>query len=367
MSTKKDNQKKIDKVYMELALNLARENVGLTGPNPSVGCVIVKNNEIISFGQTSFNGRPHAEHNAILSANKSKLKDSTMYVSLEPCTHFGKTDPCTDLIIKSKIKKLFYAHDDIDYRTSKRAEIKLIKGQVKVIKNFLSHKAKKIYKSYFYNKKNNLPYVIGKIACSKDLFSTHQGKIITNEYSRSVTHLLRYKNQGILSTSKSSNSDNSRLDCRLNGLNNKSPKIFIIDKNLNINHKSNIVKNAKKIKTFIFYNKEKKIKKKLLLKSGIKLVKIRISNDTYLNIFDILMFIKKKGINYLLVEGGHTLTKNLLNKKIFNEFFLFKSNIKLLKRGKNNISSIIASLNKSFKHKSKINTFLDKDILINYK
>ena len=79
------------------------------------------------------------------------------------------------------------------------------------------------------------------------------------------------------------------------------------------------------------------------------------------------MFIKKKGINYLLIEGGHTLTKNLLNKKIFNEFFLFKSNIELLKRGKNNISSIIASLNKSFKYKSKINTFLDKDILINYK
>ena len=202
MSLKKDNQKKIDKVYMELALNLARENVGLTGPNPSVGCVIVKNNEIISFGQTSFNGRPHAEHNAILSANKSKLKDSTMYVSLEPCTHFGKTDPCTDLIIKSKIKKLFYAHDDIDYRTSKRAEVKLIKGKVKVIKNFLSHKAKKIYKSYFYNKKNNLPYVIGKIACSKDSYIKSVKKYISDDSSLSVAHLLRYRNDGILVTYK---------------------------------------------------------------------------------------------------------------------------------------------------------------------
>ena len=259
---KKDNQKKIDKVYMELALNLARENVGLTGPNPSVGCVIVKNNEIISFGQTSFNGRPHAEYNAILSANKSKLKDSTMYVSLEPCTHFGKTDPCTDLIIKSKIKKLFYAHDDIDYRTSKRAEVKLIKGQVKVIKNFLSHKAKKKFTNHIFTiKKITYHTSLEKLHVQKTFFQLIRSKIITNEYSRSVSHLLRYKNQGILSTSKSSNSDNSRLDCRLNGLNNKSPKIFIIDKNLNINHKSNIVKNAKKIKTFIFYNKENKIKK----------------------------------------------------------------------------------------------------------
>ena len=99
MFLKKDNQKNRDKTYMKLALNLASERIGLTGMNPSVGCVIVKDNEIISIGQTSFNGRPHAEYNAILNADKKKVKGSTMYVSLEPCTHFGKTNPCTDIII----------------------------------------------------------------------------------------------------------------------------------------------------------------------------------------------------------------------------------------------------------------------------
>ena len=100
MSLRRDNLREKDKFYMQLALNLASERVGLTGNNPSVGCVIVKNNEIISIGQTSKNGRPHAEFNAIKSADKKKLKNSTMYVSLEPCTHFGKTHPCTDIIIK---------------------------------------------------------------------------------------------------------------------------------------------------------------------------------------------------------------------------------------------------------------------------
>ncbi len=367
MSLRKDNHKEKDKFYMKLALKLARDRVGLTGTNPSVGCVIVKDNEIISIGQTSLKGRPHAEFNAIKNANKKKLKNSTMYVSLEPCTHYGKTNPCTDIIIKSQIKKLFYATEDIDLRTSKKAKKILNIAKVKVVKNFLHKKAKKLYNSYFYNRLKNYPYVTGKIACSKDNFSTHKGKIITNKYSQSVSHLLRYKNQGILITSKTCNLDNSRLNCRINGLSNFSPKIFILDSNLNINLNSNIVKNSKNIETFIFYNIDSKSKKKSLIKAGAKLIKIEVDNNNYLNIQKILKYIKYNGINYLLIEGGYTLTKNLLEKGLFNEFYLFKSSLKLSNKGKNNISSIINKLNNQFKNKTKINTFLDKDILINYR
>ena len=104
MSTKKDKFTKKNSYFMNLAFNLARERSGLTGKNPPVGCVIVKNDEVISLGQTGLNGRPHAEYNAIKSC-KENLKGSTIYVSLEPCSHYGKTPPCTNLIIKSKIKK----------------------------------------------------------------------------------------------------------------------------------------------------------------------------------------------------------------------------------------------------------------------
>ena len=367
MSLRKDNHKEKDNFYMNLALKLAKDRVGLTGINPSVGCVIVKDNEIISIGQTSPNGRPHAEFNAIKNANKKKLKNSTMYVSLEPCTHYGKTNPCTDLIIKSQIKKLFYASDDIDLRTSKKAKNILNKAKIKVVKNFLYKKAKKIYNSYFYNKLNNYPYVTGKIACSKDNFSAHKSKIITNKHSQNVSHLLRYKNQGILITSKTCNLDNSRLNCRINGLSNFSPKIFVLDKNLNLNLNSNIVKNSKNIDTFIFYNTASKLKKKSLIKAGVKLINIEVDINNYLNIYKILKYIKNKGINYLLIEGGYTLTKNLLQKGLFNEFYLFKSSLKLSNKGKNNISSIINKLNNQYKNKTKINTFLDKDILINYR
>jgi diaminohydroxyphosphoribosylaminopyrimidine deaminase/5-amino-6-(5-phosphoribosylamino)uracil reductase len=110
MSIRKDKFSKKDKKYMSLALTLANARHGLTGENPSVGCVIVKNDEIISIGQTGYNGRPHAEYVAIKNCKKN-LQGSTMYVSMEPCTHYGKTPPCSDLIIKSKIKKLYFLED----------------------------------------------------------------------------------------------------------------------------------------------------------------------------------------------------------------------------------------------------------------
>ena len=107
MSTKKDKLNPKDLHFMSVALRLASARHGLTGTNPSVGCVITKNDKIISIGQTGFNGRPHAETNAIKNSFQN-LSGSKMYVTLEPCNHYGKTPPCTKSIIKSGINELFY-------------------------------------------------------------------------------------------------------------------------------------------------------------------------------------------------------------------------------------------------------------------
>ena len=111
MSLRKSKFIQKDKLFMNLALNLARDRLGLTGENPSVGCVIVKNDEVISIGQTGINGRPHAEYNAVKSCKKN-INGSKMYVSLEPCTHFGKTPPCSNIIISSKIKEVIFPLED---------------------------------------------------------------------------------------------------------------------------------------------------------------------------------------------------------------------------------------------------------------
>ena len=169
MSTRKDKFTKKDSFYMNLAFNLARDRVGLTGDNPSVGCVIVKNDEVISVGQTGLTGRPHAEFNAIKSCKKN-LKESTMYVSLEPCIHYGKTPPCSNLIIKSKIKKVIFSVIDVDKRNNGKS-LKLFKSKNVIVKSgLLKKKGNIIYKPYVYNKTKNLPFVTGKLAISNDNF-----------------------------------------------------------------------------------------------------------------------------------------------------------------------------------------------------
>ena len=129
MSLKKSKFNHKDKRFMRLALNLASDRIGLTGENPSVGCVIVKNNEVISIGQTGINGRPHAEFNAIKSCKKN-LNGSKIYVSLEPCTHFGKTPPCSNIIISSKINEVIFPLEDVDSRTKSKSFKKSVRRKV---------------------------------------------------------------------------------------------------------------------------------------------------------------------------------------------------------------------------------------------
>jgi len=145
MSLKKDKFNSLDKKYMRFAINLASNNNGLTGTNPSVGCVVVKNKEIISYGSTKINGRPHAEIIA-LRKNKKKIFGSLLYVTLEPCSHFGKTPPCTKSIIKSKVKKVNYSIEDLDYRTFNKSK-KILKSNKIITKSgLLKNETKVIYK-----------------------------------------------------------------------------------------------------------------------------------------------------------------------------------------------------------------------------
>ena len=350
---------------MKLAINLASQRIGLTGTNPSVGCVIVKNNEIISTGQTGLNGTPHAEFNAIKNCNKN-LKGSTIYISLEPCSHYGKTPPCTNQIIKSKIKKVVYSINDIDLRSSGKASKILNSKKINVKKFILKKEANILYKPYFFNKFNSIPFVTGKIAISKDNFISSKKKIITNHHSRKISHLLRYKNQGILISSDTLNSDNPKLTCRINGLEKFSPKIFILDKNLISKKKSFVIKNAKKNKTFIFYNKKNKNKLKFFKKAGINMVNFNLNKNNHFDLKKILKKINNLNVTYLLVEGGKKLTNNFLETDLFNQFYLFKSNLKLGSKGRVEVTQVINKLRNKFTYRKKINTYVDKDELIIY-
>ena len=161
--------------FMELALRQARINLGNTKENPSVGCVVIKNNSLISAGHTTFNGRPHAEHNAI-NNSKEELLNSSLYVTLEPCSHYGKTPPCVKKIIKNKIKTVYFSIIDPDLRSLNKSAKVFRRSNIKVNIGLNSKKIQNFYKSYVQFKKNKLPFVTCKLAISKDFFTINKKK-----------------------------------------------------------------------------------------------------------------------------------------------------------------------------------------------
>ena len=336
--------------FLNLAFQLAEKNLGQTGLNPSVGSIVVKKNTVISSGYTSTSGRPHAEFNA-LNTNKN-VEGGALYTSLEPCVHQGKSTPCIDIIKKKKIKNVYFAFHDPDIRTYKKAKKILYKKGVKA-KLIKSKRFSKFYKSYFINKKLHIPFISAKIAISKDKFTINKkDKWITNKFSRKVAHLIRSKYNGIISTSKTINSDNALLNCRIEGLDFYKPDLFIIDLNLKLKRKLLLNNFLKKRKTFLITYKKNFKKTHFFKKKGYRIILIKSlsSKDDFHLLFKKLY---KMGYSRVLIETGLTFLNSLIKNKLINELFIFKSNRKLNKKGKNNatlkylknISSRLISIN----------------------
>ena len=342
-------------LYLNLAFNLAEKNLGKTDKNPSVGCVIVKNNSVISSGTTSFNGRPHAEFNAL---NKNiNFNNCNMYVTLEPCTHFGLTPPCTNIIKRKKIKNVYYSFNDPDLRTYKKAD-KILKNVKKIKK--VDIKYRNFYKSYFINKDKNFPLIDAKIAVSKDFFSINKkNKWITNFRSRRVAHLIRSKYDCVVSTSNSINKDNSLLNCRIEGLNNNKPDLIIIDRYLKLKKKLRLFNSSIQRKIYIFTLSNNKKKISFLKKKKVKIIKIKRLEDKidFENLFREIM---KIGKGRVLIESGLVFLSQLFKYKLIDNLYLFKSSKFLHLNGYNNRS---INFIKKLKTYNKINVNLDHDEL----
>jgi len=345
------------KYFLNLAFQIAEKNLGKTRLNPTVGAIVVKNNSIISSGTTSINGRPHAEFNAL---SKSKnLLGADLYTTLEPCTHYGLSPPCVNLIIKKKIKNVYYAFEDPDLRTFKKAKIILEKNNIKTklikVKNF-----ENFYSSYFFNKKFKQPFITGKIAISKDYYTVNKkSKWITNERSRKITHLLRSKHDCIFSTSKSINKDNSLLNCRIEGFNNSKPDLFIIDLNLKL--KKNLLLNSiiNKRRTFLITKNKNKNKTNLFKKKGFKIMFVDslVSKNDFRKMFH---YVYKLGYSRIFFETGLTFLNSLIKYRLLNNLYIFQNKESLKKSGYNNNSFEYL---KKFKLKKKINVELNDDSL----
>jgi len=362
------NKKKSDSYFMNLALKQAYLNIGNTKKNPSVGCVITNNNILIGSGVTGKNGVPHAEVNSILSSRKN-LKDSNLYITLEPCSHYGKTPPCTNIIIKNKIRKVFFSINDPDLRSHNKSFSLLKKKGILVKKGLLKNNVNFFYRSYIKFKRNQLPFVTCKLAISKDYYTINKNnKWITNEYSRGRVHLLRSSHDCIITSSKTIKKDNPRLNCRIHGLEDRTPILAILDNKLSISMKSYVINNFDGRKTIIFYNKKNIKKIKLLKKRKIKLYRVPLNNYGNIDLKSCLIILRKLGLSRIFLEAGLKLTSSFIKEKLIHDFKIFISKKNCGPDGKNNFKKYYKFLMNRKKVKiEKVNLFGDKLISIKIK
>ena len=350
---------------MKLAFNQARRILGNTGDNPAVGCLIVKKNVVISLSHTHQYGRPHAEKIALLS-KKNNFKGSTMYSTLEPCSHYAKTPPCTNIIKKKNIKYVVYSKLDPDKRSFNKTKKILSYYKIRTLINVCKANGNVFYKDYSIKKKTKKVFITSKLATSRDLFISHKyHKLITNNYSRSRVHLLRANHDAILTTLKTILDDNPYLNCRIRGLEKYSPIRIILDKNLKIPLSSKIIKTSTKNKTFIFYNNSNRLKLKKIKKLKVIAVKIKLKNN-HLDFDKIVFYIRKKGICRIFVEAGIKFNEYLLKNNYINEFYHFYSNNFFGKNGNYNAGFFFNRMSKSMRSKKKIKVNLYQNMLIKY-
>lgn len=308
--------------YMKLALNLAKKGKGFVSPNPMVGAVIVKNGKIIGKGFHQEYGKEHAEVNALKSCIENP-QGSEIYVSLEPCCHFGKQAPCVNAIINSGIKKVYVACLDPNPLVSGKGIQILRENNIEVEIGLLEKECKKINKEFFFFIKNKKPYVSMKFAMSLDgkiSCNTGKSKWISCEKSRNYVQRLRFENQAIMIGIGTLLADDPMLNCRLKK--SKNPIRIICDTNLKSPLDSKIISTAKDIPTIIATCCKDKILQKKYEDLSCKILLCKEKNNL-IDLNDLMLKLGQEKISSILLEGGSELNWSAIEAGIVNKIYTF--------------------------------------------
>ena len=306
--------------FMRVALNLAKKGLGHVSPNPCVGAIVVKNNKIVGEGYHSKAGGHHAEVMAINEAGKL-ARDADLYVTLEPCNHYGKTPPCAELIVKTGLRKVFIACKDTNPSVSGKGIEYLKSKNIEVEQGILESEAVNLNKGFFKRIKGKKPYITIKIASSIDgntSLKSGESKWITSEYAREDVQKLRANSCAILTGVGTVNNDNPNLNVRKRN-SNLQPKRFILDSHLSIKPDLSILQQEN---IFLVYGDDLNNNFDNLIKTKAKLVKIPLKN----NQIDLPLFIshlEEYGVNNLLVEAGPNLTGSMIEAGYFDDVIIY--------------------------------------------
>lgn len=308
--------------FMRRAIELARQGIGYTSPNPLVGCVIVKEGKILSEGYHEKYGEFHAERNAILNS-KEDVAGADLYVTLEPCCHQGKTPPCTDIIIESKIRRVYIGSMDPNPLVAGKGVRILKENGIEVRTGILEEECLKLNEVFFHYIQTGMPYVAMKYAMTLDgKIACHTGdsKWITGENARAYVQVLRKQYQAIMAGIGTVLKDDPMLNCRIEkGM---DPLRVICDSHLRIPPESAIVKSAAKIPTIVFATDDSKSEKAKKLEAAGVEVCWQTGRDR-VDLEEVLRTLGERKIDSVLAEGGGTLNASLLQEGLVDKVYAF--------------------------------------------
>lgn len=310
---------------MQYALQMAQDGLGRCAPNPSVGCVIVKDGKILAAERTADSGRPHAETQALQAAADAgfDVHGAEVFVTLEPCSHHGQTAPCAEALVKAGVSKVHIAQIDPDPRVIGKGAKMLADAGIAVDVGLCGAQAEELNRGFFKRVSHGLPFVTVKVATDAEgrYLPAEKGapQWVTSKRSRDYVHLLRSRADAILTTSSTVLADNPQLTCRLSGLEDFSPQRVIIDRHLRVPKTAALFKNPP---LWVFTAKE--VENEAF---GVKYFKNYNVQPSW--VFSILA---KEGKNNLLVEAGPEFVAALLKTGLVDELLWFKSPQKISKR-----------------------------------
>lgn len=314
-----------DVYYMQRALELAAKALGRTSPNPVVGAVIVKDGKVIGEGYHMKAGTPHAEVHALNQAGYN-ARGATMYVTLEPCSHYGRTPPCADALVNAGIKKVVIATLDPNPKVAGKGRKILEDAGIETVVGVLEDEAKKLNEVFLKHITRGLPFVSLKYAMTLDgkiATSTGDSRWISSEQSRQYVHKLRNIYDGIMVGINTVLKDDPMLNCRLETEEKRDPVRIIVDGELKIPLESNIVKTSPEQKTVIITSMdvpEEKCRK--LNDKYIQILKVP-GEPYYLDLVQALKMLLKQDICSILVEGGAQLNASLWEEKLVDKIYCF--------------------------------------------
>lgn len=315
--------------YMQLALALGRRGQGRTWPNPAVGAVIVKDGVIVGRGWTQAGGRPHAEPEALRRAGAA-ARGATLYVTLEPCSHFGKSPPCADAVIAAGVKRVVSAIEDPNPEVGGQGHARLRAAGIEVDVGLCKDEAARDHAGHFLRVGAKRPFVILKLALSADdriAAAGHQPVAITGEVAKARVHLLRAQSDAILVGIGTVLADDPMLTVRLPGLEAQSPVRVVLDRALRLPGESQLVHSARQTPLWVMTSDLAEAPAAMKLgAAGAHVIRVPVTDGPPpgLDLKLVLSALAERGITRLMVEGGARVASSLLNAGLVDEVWLLR-------------------------------------------